>query len=208
MHGCGVDAPTVQNEPRSQASQCVAFRAGWCVPPSHGAHSVLRLAFANEPGLHAVGRAAPPAHAKPASHSKHSGSPSISLALANVPAVHVGASLSDAPSGQKSPASHASHAVALDAAWYEPAAQLVHTSPPSCALNVPGLHNLQSRLLLLPTLALYRPGAHASHSTLERLPLAELNLPAVQGVNARAIEPAAALGQYPPAGQLLHSVLP
>ena len=138
MHGCGVDAPTVQNEPRSQASQRVAFRAGWCVPPSHGAHSVLRLAFANEPGLHAVGRAAPPAHAKPASHSKHSGSPSISLALANVPAVHVGASLSDAPSGQKSPASHASHAVALDAAWYEPALHSTHRPSSAAGVWLPG----------------------------------------------------------------------
>ena len=110
------------------------------MPPAHGVHSALRLALANEPGLHAVGRAAPPAHAKPASHSKQSGSPSISLALANVPASHVGANLSDAPSGQKSPASHASHAVAFDAAWYDPAEHSKHR-PSSCVgVWLPGEH--------------------------------------------------------------------
>ena len=107
-----------------------------------------------------MGRAAPPAHAKPASHSKHSGSPSISLAFANVPASHVGASLSDAPSGQKSPASHASHAVAFDAAWYEPAMHSTHR-PSSCVgAWLPGEHGSGA----VEPIEQLEPGGHGAHS--------------------------------------------
>ena len=93
------------------------------------------------PGEHLAGGRPPPAQKWPSGHSKHSGSPSISLAFANVPGEHVGASLRLAPSGQKSPGSHGLHSVAADASWYDPEVQSVHAfAPPALGAKLPGLH--------------------------------------------------------------------
>ena len=116
-HGRGADEPRRQKDPGEQAKHAVAPGSGCRFPASHASHSSLRLRLAKVPGLHRAGGLPPPAHEWPASHSKQSGSPSASVALANVPGAHVGASLSDAPSGQKSPASQRRHAVALYASW-------------------------------------------------------------------------------------------
>ena len=66
-------------------------------------HASLRVVFEYVPGWQLAGGRPPPPHENPTGQWKHSGSPSSSDTLAYVPKAHVGASLSDAPSGQKSP---------------------------------------------------------------------------------------------------------
>ena len=60
--GSAAEAPLGQYEPASHASQADALRAGWYVPPSHCAHSLLRALAAKLPCAQPTGCAAPPVH--------------------------------------------------------------------------------------------------------------------------------------------------
>ena len=88
-------------------------------------HSALRLALAKKPGLHAAGRAAPPAQLNPGSQSKQSGTPSMSVWLAYVPGSQLAGSSRLEPVGQKLPGEQRLQAVALSALWNVPSAQSV-----------------------------------------------------------------------------------
>jgi hypothetical protein len=81
----------------------VAFASGCLLPAGQDMQTSLRVVFEYVPGWQRAGGPPPPPHEKPAGQSKHSGSPSTSDTLAYVPGEHIGASLRDAPSRQKSP---------------------------------------------------------------------------------------------------------
>ena len=131
----------MQYEPATHARHVVAFGSGWRVPAAHASHASIPSAGALLPGEHLAGGRPPPAQKWPSGQSKHSGTPSISLAFANVPGEHVGASRKLAPSGQKSPGSHGLHSVAADAFWYDPAGHSEHTfAAPALGAKLPGLH--------------------------------------------------------------------
>ena len=115
--GRGALEPGRQNDPGSQPMHAVAFASGCRLPAGQDVQESLRVVFEYVPGWQRAGGCPPPPHEKPAGQSKHSGSPSTSETLAYVPGAHVGASLSDAPSGQKSPASQRLQAVASTTSW-------------------------------------------------------------------------------------------
>ena len=81
-HGSGADDPGRQYEPSSHARHAVAFALGCRFPASHAAHSGSLPTAAYVPGRQGAAGRPPPAHSKPGSQSKHSGSPSTSDALA------------------------------------------------------------------------------------------------------------------------------
>ena len=103
-------------------------------------HSALRLVLAKKPGLHAAGRAAPPAQLNPGSQSKQSVKPSVSVWLAYVPGSQLAGSSRLEPVGQKLPGEQRSQAVAPSALWNVPSAQSVQRGLRGDGAYEPGAH--------------------------------------------------------------------
>ena len=102
--------------------------------------------------------------------------------MAKVPGSHVGASLSEAPIGQKKPAPHALHAVALNSSWYEPEGHSTHRLLFAADAWLPGLHGVGA----IEAVVQLEPGGQSEHCSLaERLEVLEKE-PASQGSGAEA----------------------
>ena len=135
---------------------------------------------ATVPGLHSLGATLPVLQLWPTVQLVHCEASERLVASLKVPAGQGSAAL--APLGQKEPWSQASQLVSPPADWKLPAAHGTHTSSPSTAAIVPGLHWLG---VTLPVLQLW-PTVQSVHcEALTRL-VAVVKVPAGHGSAAAA----------------------
>ena len=164
-------------------------------PAEHVLQAAAFGAPAYEPGLHGSGLVAPVAHAAPMGHAVQSCGASLSVALEKLPSSH--GSAAPAPTGQKDPAKHTTHAVLDPRTWNVPAAQYLQALQPVSDAYEPGL---QAVAFVAPD-GQALPAGQVAQSDCAVAPVELRKLPAAHAVGAVAPR-----SQYEPAGHAMHRV--